>query len=49
MYITYYLIKVAASLLLTALERLQVNGRPATVLHYYRRVPDGSAPVVNNL
>jgi hypothetical protein len=35
MYTTYYLIKVAASLLLTALERLQVNGRPATVLHYY--------------
>jgi hypothetical protein len=34
-YTTYYLIKVAASSLLTALERLQVNGRPATVLHYY--------------
>ena len=35
-YITYYLIKVAASSLLTcSRETVQVNGRPATVLHYY--------------
>jgi hypothetical protein len=33
-YITYYYFIVAASLLLTVLERLQVNGRPVTVLHY---------------
>ena len=35
MYITYYLIIVAASSILKALERQKVTGRPATVLHYY--------------
>ena len=34
-YITYYLIIVAASSILKALERQKVTGRPATVLHYY--------------
>jgi hypothetical protein len=34
-YTTYYYFKVAISSLLTVLERLQVSGRPATVLHYY--------------
>jgi hypothetical protein len=37
LYITYYLIKVAASSFNTPLERRAPNGRPplATVLHYY--------------
>ena len=34
-YMTYYLIIVAASSILKALERQKVTGRPATVLHYY--------------
>jgi hypothetical protein len=34
-YITYYLIKVAASSFNTPLERRAPNGRPASVLHYY--------------
>ena len=34
-YITYYLIIVAASSILKALERQKVTGRPATVLRYY--------------
>ena len=34
-YITYYLIKVAASSFNTPLERRAPNGRPPTVLYYY--------------